>query len=57
MEELNDLTKTYYELRDQLKKLLERIANLEQYLTDANARLKLLTDKNKHLNAKESVFL
>ncbi|XP_075984085.1 coiled-coil domain containing protein 39 [Anticarsia gemmatalis] len=52
--ELNDLSKQYYELRDELKQQNIRLVELEQTVTDAESRLTLLSDKNKQLTARQS---
>ncbi|CAK1548392.1 unnamed protein product [Leptosia nina] len=54
IEELNSLSKQYYEKREDLKQLYSKIATLEQQINDANSRLIFLGDKYKQLSAKES---
>ncbi|CAF4780699.1 unnamed protein product [Pieris macdunnoughi] len=54
IEELNSLSKQYYEKREELKGLLSKIAALEQMNADAGSRLVMLGDKYKQLSAKES---
>ncbi|XP_059049191.1 coiled-coil domain-containing protein 39 [Achroia grisella] len=54
IEELNGLTKQYYEMRDELKELNTEIAALEQAISDSNSRLTMLSDKCKQLTAREA---
>ncbi|KAI8430065.1 hypothetical protein MSG28_000488 [Choristoneura fumiferana] len=49
IEQLNELTKQYYEMRDELKEILATTATLEQNLSDSTSRLTILNDKNKQL--------
>lgn len=57
IEELNDLTKHYYVMRDELKLVNEQVAELERAVNDLSARLTHLNDKNKQLNSRRSVIL
>ncbi|CAB3231320.1 unnamed protein product [Arctia plantaginis] len=52
IEELNNLTKHYYELRDELKLVNEQVAELERAVNDLTSRLTHVSDKNKQLNAR-----
>ncbi|KAJ8733905.1 hypothetical protein PYW07_014456 [Mythimna separata] len=52
IEELNALRDQYYELRSELQALQAKISRLEEYNRDADARLTLLADKNKQLDAR-----
>ncbi|CAH0406074.1 unnamed protein product [Chilo suppressalis] len=54
IEELNGLTKQYYEMRDELKLQNSRIAELEQLVSDKSSRLTMLSDKNKQLTARQN---
>ncbi|XP_052753622.1 coiled-coil domain-containing protein 39 isoform X2 [Galleria mellonella] len=57
IEELNGLTKQYYEMRDELKGLHAEIAALEQAVSDTASRLTLLSDKCKQLTARELTLI
>ncbi|XP_004924626.2 coiled-coil domain-containing protein 39 isoform X2 [Bombyx mori] len=52
IEELNDLSKKYYEMRDELKSLNARIADLEPSTAESGAQLTALIDKYNKLNNK-----
>ncbi|KAJ8734909.1 hypothetical protein PYW08_014159 [Mythimna loreyi] len=54
IEELNGLRSQFYELRAELQALQAKIARLEDYNRDADARLMLITDKNKQLDARKN---
>ncbi|XP_073946170.1 coiled-coil domain containing protein 39 [Choristoneura fumiferana] len=54
IEQLNELTKQYYEMRDELKEILATTATLEQNLSDSTSRLTILNDKNKQLTNRQS---
>ncbi|CAG4924253.1 unnamed protein product [Colias eurytheme] len=56
IEELNNLTKEYYEKREELKQLNNKIASLEQIVSDASSRYTMLNDKCKQLSAKEADY-
>ncbi|XP_013148405.1 PREDICTED: myosin-9 [Papilio polytes] len=52
--ELNELTKQYYERRDELKQVQAQSARLEEQLCDVSAHHTALADKYKQLTARES---
>ncbi|XP_072935784.1 coiled-coil domain-containing protein 39 [Epargyreus clarus] len=54
IEELHDITKQYYEKRDELKGVHSRILALEQRVADAGSRLVMFSDKCKQLTAREA---
>lgn len=55
IEELNSLRNQFYELRQELQALQANIARLDEYNRDAEARLALMADKNKQLDARKFV--
>lgn len=55
MEELNDLTKQYYNMRDELKEVNSKVLVFEQLVADTNSRLTMLNDKCNQLTAKQYV--
>ncbi|XP_063834605.1 myosin heavy chain, cardiac muscle isoform-like isoform X3 [Ostrinia nubilalis] len=54
IDELNSLTKQYYEMRDELKAQNACIDSLEQGIGDTSSRLTMLSDKNKQLAARQA---
>lgn len=57
MQELSELTRQYYEKRDELKALSARIEACEQIVAELSSQLTLLGDKYKQLTARELVSL
>ncbi|KAG6453319.1 hypothetical protein O3G_MSEX008084 [Manduca sexta] len=54
IEELNALTKEYYQMSDELKRLNGTISTLEQSISDSNSRLTLITDKYNQLTTRQA---